>query len=242
MSTLIVAATAFEIAPLLPALSMAAGLAGTTSGKATSAATQPSPGVFRSGRFRDDRVDVLVTGVGMVSTAVWCSRILAEQKYDLALNLGVCGSFDRSRPLGSVVHVVSDQMPELGAEDGEAFLPLGEMKLLEPDQFPYAGGRLTNAHPIANAALNRLPKVHGVTVNTVHGHDPSIARVKAQTAADVESMEGAAFYYACLVAGVACAQVRAISNIVERRNRVAWRLPEAIASLGDAALAILEDQ
>ena len=32
-------------------------------------------------------------------------------------------------------------------------------------------------------------------------------------------MEGAAFMYACLIQGVPFAQVRAVSNIVERRNR-----------------------
>ncbi len=57
---------------------------------------------------------------------------------------------------------------------------------------------------------------------------------------DVESMEGAAFMYACLIHGVPFAQVRAVSNIVERRNRAAWKLDEAIAKLGAAARQILE--
>ena len=39
-------------------------------------------------------MDLLVTGVGMVATAAWCSRVLARTKYDVALNVGVCGSFD----------------------------------------------------------------------------------------------------------------------------------------------------
>ena len=32
-------------------------------------------------------VDVVITGVGMVATAVWCSHALARREYDLALNL-----------------------------------------------------------------------------------------------------------------------------------------------------------
>ena len=51
---------------------------------------------------------VLATGVGMVATASWCSRALAESRYDLAINIGLCGSFDQSLGRGSVVHVVSD--------------------------------------------------------------------------------------------------------------------------------------
>ena len=65
--------------------------------------------------------------------------------------------------------------------------------------------------------------------------------MKALYNPDVESMEGAAFMYACLTFGQPFAQVRAVSNVVERRNRAAWNLPEAIRALGDATLRILEN-
>jgi futalosine hydrolase len=47
--------------------------------------------------------------------------------------------------------------------------------------------------------------------------------------------------YACLVHGVAFAQVRAISNIVERRNRAAWKLAEAIDALGRMMVRIIDE-
>ena len=50
-------------------------------------------------------------------------------------------------------------------------------------------------------------------------------------------MEGAAFMYACLIHGVPFAQVRAVSNIVERRNRERVEAGGSDRSLGDAALA-----
>ena len=80
----------------------------------------------------------------------------------------------------------------------------------------------------------------GITVSTVHGNEASIARVTERFNPDVESMEGAAFMYACLVHGVPFAQVRAVSNIVERRNRSAWKLTEAIAALALEARRILQ--
>ena len=49
-------------------------------------------------------VDLLVTGVGMVATASWCSRLLASARFDLTLNLGVCGSFKTAIVPGSVKH------------------------------------------------------------------------------------------------------------------------------------------
>jgi futalosine hydrolase len=82
--------------------------------------------------------------------------------------------------------------------------------------------------------------VSGITVNTVHGDEESIARVRERFDPDVETMEGAAFMYACLIHGVPFAQVRAVSNMVERRNRAAWKLDEAISNLGTVACQILE--
>jgi futalosine hydrolase len=54
-------------------------------------------------------------------------------------------------------------------------------------------------------------------------------------------MEGAAFMYACLVHGQQFAQIRAISNVVERRNREAWKLADAVASLGAVSLRMLSE-
>jgi len=193
-----------------------------------------------TGTFGSHHVDVLLTGVGMVATAVWCTRALATSRYDLALNLGVCGSFVRTLPPATVVHVTSDMLPELGAQDGPRFLTLQELGLQDPDAFPLTGGRLVNAQPPALPALNELPVASGITVNTVHGEDGSIAEVVGRCAPDVESMEGAAFMYACLATGVPFAQVRAVSNRVERRNRAGWDLAGAVRQLGHVASRLLE--
>jgi len=225
MRLLVVAATEAEIAPFV------AGLRFESDGDSR---------VTTYARAGHD-VDVLTTGVGMVATAAWCSRVLARSEYDAAFNLGVCGSFDRAlAPPGAVVHVVTDCMPELGAEDDEAFLTIQELKLLGKNEFPFQAGRLMNVAPPSNAVLSRLPTVHGITVNTVHGNDASIAAVTRRCEPHVESMEGAAFMYACLMHQLPFAEVRAVSNIVEKRNRAAWRIQEAIQQLGEVALAIID--
>ena len=224
MRILIVTATPGEAAPVLQALHR----------------TADDPPITRCTHPRHD-IDLLTTGVGMVATAAWCARALAQAPYDLALNLGVCGSFDPSLPPGTVVHVVTDRIAELGAEDDDRFLTIQELQLLGEHEFPFQHGRLENAAPPASAVVAGLPSVDGITVNTVHGRERSIADAVRRFSPRVESMEGAAFMYACLIHGIPFAQIRAVSNAVERRNRAAWKMPEAIRSLGDAALRILDD-
>jgi futalosine hydrolase len=225
MRILLVSATSSEVAPLLTAL--------------TPADPESAAGDRRRQRLtpyghQADAVDVLVTGVGMVATAAWCSHVLAGgERYDLALNIGVCGSFDADVPPGSVVHVVSDRLAELGAEDGDAFLPIEELNLPGEHEF-------VNVSPPNIPALAALLSVRGITVNTVHGNPRTIEAVVRRLAPQVETMEGAAFMYACLIHGVPFAQVRAVSNVIEKRNRAAWKMPEAIENLCAAALRIFQ--
>jgi futalosine hydrolase len=184
-------------------------------------------------------VHMLVTGVGMVATAAWCSRALAERSYDIALNAGLCGSFDESLVPGTVVHVVSDCLAELGAEDGDRFLTLQELGLEDAADARLGCAELRNPAPPAIDALDRLPKARGITVNTAHGHERSIAAVVARLHPQVESMEGAAFMYACLMHGVPFAQIRAVSNVVERRNRSAWKVRDALGALARAVADVV---
>jgi futalosine hydrolase len=195
---------------------------------------------LQSFSFSSHDVDLLHTGVGMVPTAVWCARALGAGRYDLALNLGVCGSFDPAVSPGAVVHVVSEQMPELAAEDGDDLVTMQELGLIGRDEPPFVDGRLVNARPPANHVLAALPSVRGITVNTVHGSDRSIAAVVRRFSPQVESMEGAAFMYACLVQEVPFAEVRAVSNVVERRDRGRWKMAEAVAALGVKARELME--
>ena len=222
MRVLVVAATRAEVAPLISHFS-----------------NPIAHNRVLSGLFGPHKIDVLLTGVGMVATAVWATRALAIGGYDVALNLGVCGSFNASLPSPRAVHVTSDAMSELGVEDGPAFLTLQDIGLLPSDEFPWTAGRIVNTEPPPLPGLSSLPSVTGITVNTVHGDEASIAAVRARYAPDVESMEGAAFMYACLVAGVPFAQVRTVSNRVERRNRDAWNMTGAVDELGRVALTLL---
>lgn len=52
--------------------------------------------------------------------------------------------------------------------------------------------------------------------------------------ADVESMEGAAFFEVCLRAGVSFAQIRAVSNVVGVRDHALWDIPLSLKNLESA--------
>lgn len=168
-------------------------------------------------------MDVLVTGVGMVATAFALGQRLATNHYDLLLNVGIAGSFDRDIALGQVVHIYRDTLAELGAEDGEQFMDSESMGLAA---HTYEGGR-----EIPHAAVSALRRCRSITVNRVHGNEQTIAETVHRLHPETESMEGAAVFYAAHQAGIPALQVRAISNYVTRRNRDDWQIAQAIENL-----------
>jgi futalosine hydrolase len=223
MQILVVSATYMEIAPIVAKFKFLGE-------------TGPH---MKAYSFAGNDIDVLITGVGMMATAYWCAHYMTKKKYDLALNLGVCGSYDANLPTGKLVHIVSDRVAELGAEDGDQFLDVYQLNLLGENEPPFKWGQLVNLTPYSNPVLNALPTVNAISVNKVHGNETSIAFVSERFKPHVESMEGASFMYACLINELVFAQVRAISNKVERRNRDNWKMADAIRNLAETALELL---
>ncbi|HVW14622.1 MAG TPA: futalosine hydrolase [Mucilaginibacter sp.] len=175
--------------------------------------------------YNRHEISTLITGVGMVATAFALGKHLVTNQYDIAINLGIAGSFDRGIALGEVVEVVEDHFSELGAEDDDGFLTI--------DQLGFGESVFKATHSLPD--LPGIKKVSAVTVNTVHGNEASIQRLTSRIRPQLESMEGAAFFYACKQAGVPCAQIRTVSNYVERRNREAWQIGLAIKNLNTFA-------
>ena len=223
MKVLLVSATSLEIEPMIAGIHL----------------VKKHEGHITSYSGKSLEMDVLLTGVGMVATAYWVGRALASNSYDVAINAGICGSFDRHFPIGEVVNVVEDSFPEMGAEDGEYFLSLIDLDLLGRDEFPFTNGILENKGVFDHPALDSLRKVKGITVNKVHGHAQSIGQLLEVIQPDIETMEGAAFLYACQSIGLKCLQLRSVSNYVDTRERTAWNIPLAIRNLNQTLAELL---
>ena len=81
----------------------------------------------------------------------------------------------------------------------------------------------------------------GITVNTIHGNTRNIEKIRLQCDPDTESMEGAAFFYACLSAGVQGVQVRSVSNFVEERDKSRWDVDLALKNLNKSVGEIMKE-
>ncbi|HPS26880.1 MAG TPA: futalosine hydrolase [Bacteroidales bacterium] len=216
MKILIVSATFAEIQPLLNNLGIA---------------VVKNKNCFHS-RIALHEISILITGPGMVATAFYLGEINL-QNFDIALNTGIAGSFSKDIAIGELVQVTNDCFAELGADYGENFVPLCKLDFSPdlPDPVFDEQGKIINPTTNNNPRIKQLKSVKGITVNTINAEAKRIERIKSLFDPDTESMEGAAFLYACLKKKIPCFQLRSISNYIEPRNLNHWNIPFAIANL-----------
>ena len=169
---------------------------------------------------------ILITGVGMVNTAINLTKELNINDYDLVINMGVAGCFSDEIKIGDVVEVVEDCFSEIGVEDGESFSEFSDFNI--KTKYRVEG-------------KTRLKKVKGITVNTVHGNENSIHNIVESLHPDIESMEGATVFKVCEEMKIPCTQIRSISNKVEKRNKENWNLDLAISNLNTEVEKIINN-
>lgn len=181
---------------------------------------------------------VLYTGVGLMAATFALTEALLAGRPDFVLQAGIAGAYNQQLPLGGLYAVSSEALGDLGAEDGPQLLDLYELGLADPDEVPFAQGRLPNPQD-AFPFFSHLPRAGALTVHSGGGHAPTIAARIARHGADIESMEGAALHYVCLQLGLPFLQIRALSNYVTPRDRDAWQIGKAVKALNDALVAEL---
>jgi nucleoside phosphorylase len=158
--------------------------------------------------------DCIISGMGILSTALSLSNIFQKKKYGNAIQMGIAGAYRSSGiALGDVVEVESDCMVE--------FLPW------EPNTF-FATGTL----PLKE----KLKRVKGATVLSC-AKTEEMGNIRSGFA-QIESMEGAAFFAVCKEYGIQATQVRAISNYAALCEKSEWEIEKALNKLREATHSI----
>lgn len=180
--------------------------------------------------------DVLITGVGAAHCMYALTKRLGERKYDFVLQAGIAGSFGEL-PLCDVSYVRQDCFADLGIYENHQLQSLFNAGFIKPDEPPYTGGMLVND----NVLFQRwaLKTCNAVTVNTVSDNVAMEKCFKELYFPHIETMEGAALHYVCLMEGIPFLQLRAVSNIVGIRDKSQWRIKESVTALNHELIKIV---
>lgn len=155
-----------------------------------------------------DRFAYCVTGVGSAATAVSVMQNLAQNKPNLALQVGIAGAIDHSLTIAGAVVVSRDYVADLGAFRDGNFVQFES----EVTEYPYVTDGFRK-----------------VTARTVNAACTPYINDNAQ----IETMEGAAFMMAARANAVRFMQIRTISNYIDT-PRAEWKTDLAVAALSGA--------
>ena len=195
-----------------------------------------SPICIKNYPFKGYSIDILITGIGVMHTSCNLSLQLSKKKYNLVINLGIAGSFNNNYSIGAVVEVLQEINGDLGTEKSEFFKDLFDMQLMNKNESPYANGILLN-----NKTYTDLPKAKGISVNKIQTDVNSIAAIQKKYNPDIETMEGVAVFYTCLIHNIPFVEIRAISNMVAPYNKQNWDIKLALKNLKKEFGVLLEE-
>lgn len=173
--------------------------------------------------------DFLVSGIGSAATVYHLLKRLQQIDYGLVIQAGIAGAFHEGIALGETVVVAKDAFGDLAVSDQGLISTFFEQQLSEPNDFPFDNGWLPNSG--MKSISHGLKEVSAITVNLVTDNRDHIAALQLKYGPDIESMEGAAFHYTCLLERIPFLQLRTVSNYVGERDKSKWELRHAIEGL-----------
>jgi len=183
-------------------------------------------------------IDVLITGIGLTATTYNLTKYLSLKKPDLIIQAGVGGCFDNKLKLGSVLAVKQETIADESVIELKSLKTLFDLKLVPQNRFPYTKGWLINPDSRL-LKKTKLKVVKGISVNEITTSKQKVDFYRKAFNPVVESMEGAALHYICLMEKVTFLQIRSISNYIGERNKTKWNMKESIVNLNNELLRLL---
>jgi futalosine hydrolase len=186
--------------------------------------------------FNSIKPKLLISGIGQLQTAYSLLNQIRFERPDLVIQAGIGGATEQKEP-GEVFAIGSDRIADLGVMEKTGFSDIFSMGLDNPDRFPFEQGKLKNPYrQLLNWA--GLPVLEGITVNEIKSDDT--AGFQRNRSPIVESMEGAALHYVCLMEKIPFLQIRAVSNRLGDRDKSRWKLKEATQNLHKTLIHLIQ--
>jgi futalosine hydrolase len=195
---------------------------------------------IRTEGFNHNNIDILISGIGLTASTYHFAKQLVLKKYDLVIQAGVAGSFDLKISPGAVVAVKQDTIADQSVIELKKLKTLFDLKLVPNNQHPYKKGWLLNPNKEI-LKKTRLKIVTGISVNQISTSKLMIQFYRDMFNPAIESMEGAALHYVCLMENIPFVQIRSVSNYIGERNKKKWDMKDSIDNLNDALATIINN-
>ncbi|MBV8048950.1 MAG: purine phosphorylase [Paludibacterium sp.] len=178
--------------------------------------------------FSRPGVETVISGVGLTATAYATLKAIREHAPDVLILAGVAGMYAHAPlAIGDTVLVESECEADLGFFTPEGFRHLAHLAIdMDFDvRHTLACPYLPDSPPLPLARSLSLNAALAPFIDTAH--------------AEIENMEGAAFFHVCLQEGQRFYEVRSISNVV-KLGHDDWDLDASVANLTEGLTRLID--
>jgi len=187
---------------------------------------------------RAQNIDILITGIGLTAATYHLLKQVNLKRPDLIIQAGVAGCFNKKIPLATVVMVEKETIADQSVIELKRLKTIFDLELVPHDQFPFEHGWLVNDHELLKRS--KLKKVKAISVNEITTSKQRVKFYKKAFNPLIESMEGAALHYTCLMEKISFIQLRSISNYITERDKKKWDMKKSIMKLNNELINLVE--
>lgn len=182
-----------------------------------------------------NEIKICETGVGMLHTSYALKEAITLHKPDLILNIGIAGSYHGTDDIGKCYQVVSEVQGDLGVESEGELKTIFDLKLRDQNLYPYQRGKMI----LPQDYQTNLSLASGLTVNRISSSHKLAMKYADTFKVDLESMEGAAVAYICMMSRIPVIMLKSISNVAGERDKSKWNIELAITNLANESFKVL---
>ncbi|HKZ66746.1 MAG TPA: hypothetical protein VJ111_10340, partial [Chitinophagaceae bacterium] len=183
-------------------------------------------------------LDILITGIGLTATTYSITKQIQIRRPDIIIQAGIGGCFNQDLVLGSVVAIKQEAIGDQAVIEKGKLKTLFDLNLLTNNQFPFSKGWLINKSDVLKRI--KLRKVKGITINEITTSKKKIKLYQDIFDPVIESLEGAALHYICLMEKIQFLQIRSASNYIGERNKKNWNMKDSIGNLNKEIIRLLK--
>ncbi|MBW1616034.1 MAG: futalosine hydrolase [Deltaproteobacteria bacterium] len=206
-----------------------------------------------SGVIHNKAVKIAITGPGIINAAHTATAAIEQKPPELIIKTGCAGGFKQAGlTIGDICIAYAEIDAQLGIE------PQNQADTLQELPFPiYKDNKkeIKSTYPTdlklslkAEEILKKkicdntkIMQGNFITVSTVTATDKTAKKYFKAFNCIAENMEGAAAAYIALIYGIPFIEIRAISNIVGKREKEKWDLKTAFKKAGQAVYEIIKE-
>jgi len=179
--------------------------------------------------FSHPQVATAIGGVGLSATSYTTAKLIAQHRPDWLIMAGIAGVYAHSQfNIGDVVLVESECESDLGFFTPSGFIHLADLNLT------------MDFSATKNWGCPYLPKNPVLPIAKSNSMNAAMAPFIHIEDADIENMEGAAFFQVCLAEQQKFLEVRSISNQVKIGDDN-WDMERSIRALTEGLYKVIDD-